>query len=227
MSAAPARHLAGVGSSPVKVIPSRILSHLSEEGRVVIRCQIADLPGTDANVAITRTSGRFETVVYATEASPIAMPDTPPSYTIVQHAPQHVLATDRGTDPATAEQWLTAVRTGETTPWTHDADDFDHVKNWILAHAPDGLFTSVTRRGVAIGLGGHAAGGGGAEAAMLTGNDLIASPRCSTSVTRLHGLIARWRRAGTPYTEQLPAALFRQGHGWRVRLVLPRTETER
>lgn len=223
MNRAAAEHLADDGEPAAEIIPARALEHLSENECVVVRCRIADLPGTDVKATITRIAGRLETMVYATDAAPIATPGTAPSsYTIVRHGPQHVLATDNRTNAATAERWLAALRSGTATPWTDDADDFGHVKNWILAHAPTGLFTATTSQSEGIGIGGHAVRASGVEVALLTGTEMVASPRCSTSVTRLHGLIASWRRAGAPYTEQLPAALFRQGHGWRVRLVVPR-----
>ncbi|MBE1876624.1 hypothetical protein [Myceligenerans pegani] len=234
MNAAAARHLAD-GEPAAGIIPATVLDCLSDGECVVIWCQIGHLPGTDAKVVITRVGSRFETVVHTAGASPISMSQamtgtTPSSYTIVRHGPDHILTTDGHTDAATAERWLAALRTGTATPWTDNTDntdDFDHVRNWILAHAPGGLFTAITDRGAAIGIGGHAVRAGDVEVAMLTGTDVIASPRHSTSATRLHRLIARWRQAGAPYTEQLPAALFRQGHGWRVRLVVPRTEDAR
>ncbi|MBE1877463.1 hypothetical protein [Myceligenerans pegani] len=168
-------------------------------------------------------------MVHAGEASPTLMLHagaSSSSYTIVRQGPDHVLATERHTDPSTADRWLTAARTGTATPWTDDPEDSVHVKNWILAHAPDGLFTATTAQSVALGIGGHAVHAGAAEVALLTGTDVIASPR-STSVTRLYKLIATWRYAGAPYTDQLPAALFRQGDGWRVRLVVPGTQAQR
>ncbi|GAB3164123.1 hypothetical protein GCM10027059_19630 [Myceligenerans halotolerans] len=206
------------------LVPARALARLSDEEQAVICCRVHDLPGTDANITVTRVAGRLESVVHAIETSPIVLPTVAPSYTIVRHGQHDVLATDCGTDAATAERWLTALRIAQVTPWTCDAEDFEHVKNWILAHVPaEGLFIATTEHGTGIGIGGHA----GLGVVMLTGTRLIANPGYSTSVTRLHDQIARWRRAGAPYTEQLPAALFRQGHGYRVRFVVPGKEAQR
>ncbi|MBO0610708.1 hypothetical protein [Myceligenerans salitolerans] len=217
-------------AKPESIIPATVLNSLSDGERVVLWCQIGHLPGTDARVSITRVGSRFDAVVHTAEASPTLMLQASAdaaSYTIVRQEPDHVLATESHTDEATADRWLTAARAGTATSWTNDPDDFAHVKNWIVAHAPDGLFTATTSHGVGIGIASHAVRASGAEVALLTGTDVIASPRCSTSVTRLYKLIARWRYAGAPYTEQLPVALFRQSDGWRVRLVVPGTEDAR
>ncbi|MBO0609898.1 hypothetical protein [Myceligenerans salitolerans] len=176
---------------------------------------------------MTRTCGRFDVVAYADlyEAEPVTTTGT---CTVQVQDDLYALATHAR--PAPARAWLTALRTGQVTTWTNDVSEYPHLKNWILATNPDGLFTATTEIGTGIGLGATANDGdgdGAADVAMLCGTRLITRPQATATVDRLRALETAWRAAGAPRAQDLTAVLVRDRDSFHVRLDLPDTGTTR
>ncbi|GAB4087316.1 hypothetical protein GCM10028784_39460 [Myceligenerans cantabricum] len=215
------------------VIPAESLDRLSDDEQVTLRCPVAELPGTEANVVITRTGGRFTVALHPVEPAPITASDArPASCTMVEQDGRYVLATGAANGPDAARRWLTALRTGHAAPQAGsvaggdassglDPADVMHVRTWILAHAPEGLFTATTELGTGIGIANPAAPGDEPSVAMLTDTHLVTRGPDTTALSRLRSLIAGWRRAGSPHTGQIEAVVFRDDDGYRVRLIVP------
>ncbi|WP_460755017.1 hypothetical protein [Myceligenerans cantabricum] len=195
---------------------------MSDNGHLVTRCTLAGLPATQVRVIVTRTEGRFDVVAFADlyDAEPVT---AAPSCTVEVQDGVYALAAH--TDAATTRTWLTTLRIGQVTTWTNDAGEYPHLKNWIIATNPVGLFTATTEIGTGIGLGNTATDDGrGADVAMLCGTRLITRPQAADAADRLRALETAWRAAGAPRTQDLAAVLVRDRDSFRVRLDLPDRE---
>jgi protein-L-isoaspartate O-methyltransferase len=211
-----------VAATPA-AIPAAWLDQLAPDGVLVTGCLVSDLPGTYAVAHIVKGSGGPRVTVHAGGYAPLGPPAIRPTVTVVkgQDSSRYYLASS-SPNRATAEQFLAIFRTGHAEPWPGTAGEFAHLKNWLLAMRPRGLFTAATELGEGIGIAfkatddvGHA---GTPEVAMVTSTHFVARPAGSPTAARLAGLMHDWRAEGYPATEDLDAVLLRDGDVYRVRI---------
>lgn len=120
-------------------------------------------------------------------------------------------------DPALAASYLAALTGGSHTEATPAEDtEWYHLKNWLMAHRPEGLLEATLARGNGIGVG-RLSGDGTAHAALVTGGHLFADGPGSPALHALAGLVRRWREDGAPRTHELGAELHADGDVWHVR----------
>jgi protein-L-isoaspartate(D-aspartate) O-methyltransferase len=205
-----------VGTTP-PAIPAAWLEQLADHGRLITGCRISPLPGSYAVAHVVRHGDQFDVTAHAGGYTPMILPTAPdPGAGLVTVAgADNSDLTTATSDDAIAHAWLAALRSGVVAEAGLEPGEFLHVKNWLLATAPDGLFTATTEHGTGIGVGSI---GEPSSAAMLTAAGIVASRDSRTAADVLATAIDAWRAAGSPATDEMAATLTRQQNHVRVRL---------
>jgi protein-L-isoaspartate(D-aspartate) O-methyltransferase len=231
------RILAGVTPPAV---PDAWLRQLKPGGVLLCGVRISGLPGGHAIARITARAtgsaaalaaadgerhGPYHVTVHQGGYMPMTVPEQwadvgvdAVTRAVDPERPERSLTLLGAHDPATAAALcaaLTSARHTEATPVT--GGDWHHLKNWLMATAPDGLLEATLDHGTGVGLG-LTAPGGARHAALITGLDLIADDAYSPALEALTGQIHRWRALGGVRTHELPARAQRDGDMWHIRL---------
>ncbi|MEU0086984.1 methyltransferase domain-containing protein [Streptomyces sp. NPDC006274] len=209
------------GTTP-PAIPHSWLAQLKPGGTLLCGVRIADLPGAYAIARVT-VDGQHE---------PRRVEIHHGGYTPMV-ATRTVYAVSRAVDSQRPELSLTALGAGaqkaaasmltvlSERPYTEltpaPVPEYFHLKNWLIATAPDGLLEATLDSGTGIGIGSLSPDGT-AHAALVTGEHLIADQAGSPALAGLRALVYQWQEEGALRTHELPAGLIREGDVWQARV---------
>ncbi|GAA2112128.1 hypothetical protein [Streptomyces synnematoformans] len=215
-------HRVFVGTTP-PAIPNNWLQQLAPGGILLTGVRISDLPGAYAIARITVDDQHL------------------PSHVEIHHggytpmsAPRATVPLTHTTDPDDLKSTITLLGNHPETkaaalldalhdkphvePTPAPDDEYLHLKNWIIASAPEGLLEATLTEGPGIGLG--AISNDESHAALITDQHLITDHPDSSVSEVLRALIHRWQAAGAPRTHELHAELRREGDVWHARITL-------
>ncbi|MFF0332528.1 methyltransferase domain-containing protein [Streptomyces fimicarius] len=210
-----------VGTTP-PAIPDTWLRQLKPGGVLLTGVRLSALPGTYAIAHITVDAERrpSHVTIHHGGYTPMTVTDGPaPAARAFALDQPHISLT---TLPPAVHGDMGTLRAclrdqPHTEPTPAPDGDYFHLKNWLIAANPAGLFEATLDQGVGIGVGSFAADGTD-HAAVATDRFLIADDPGSPALEVLRDLIHQWRQDGAPRTHELRGRLLRDGDVWHARV---------
>lgn len=211
-----------VGTTP-PAIPDTWLQQLAPDGVLITGVRIGDLPGAYAIARIT-VDGHHRpdhVEIHHGGYTPMSAPrlSAPLTHATDPAKPQCAITLLGTHSEAGAAALLTALdNKPHVEPTPAPDNEYLHLKNWIIAAAPEGLLEATLTEGAGIGLGTF--DNGRPHAALVTDQLVITDEPDSPAAEVLRALIHRWHTGGAPRTHELHAELQREGDSWRTRVTL-------
>ncbi|MEV0598496.1 methyltransferase domain-containing protein [Streptomyces sp. NPDC050315] len=210
-----------VGTTP-PAIPHAWLQQLKPGGMLLCGVRISPLPGAYAIARVTVDDRDQPHAVEIHHGGYTPMITSRPLDSVTRavhpHHPDQSLAMVGEDEPNTAGELLISLSETphiESTPVP--GSDYFHLKNWLIATAPDGLLEATLAQGTGTGIGSIAPNGT-AHAAIVTDDHLIADRPDSPALETLRALVHRWQQTGAPRTHELRALLLREGDQWHAQV---------
>ncbi|MEV8311003.1 methyltransferase domain-containing protein [Streptomyces flavidovirens] len=210
-----------VGTTP-PAIPDAWFQQLKPGGTLLCGARIADLPGAYAIARVTVDDHHQPHTVEIHHGGYTPMiADFPLETTcraVDPQQPERALTILGEHEVGVAATLLTSLtETPYIAPTSAPGTDYFHLKNWLIATAPDGLLEATLDQGTGIGIG-FLAPNGAAQAAIVTEAHLITNQAESPALDALGALVRHWWETGAPRTHELHARLIREGETWHARI---------